>query len=314
MDAAELLEAYARGRRDFTGAYLVGQDLRGACLPGVTLAGADLMGAALDGADLRRTNLAAAVMVGASLTRATLTGGSLVGTDLRGADLVRANLTNVDARRAGFDRANLCAAVLHKGNFTDANLRRADLREADVTEAVLCGADLSRANLTRASLVGADLAGTLFASANLTDADVTDARFEGENNVDAVPERVAVSPSTVMSDRLAASRAAAEFDPRDVRGAASEGPADVLAGLHDAIGANDEGAAMFARHVVSRTVRWVGSWTIFAAAAGAVYAANGNFGPDAAWAGLEGACAGAGLGMTLGATSAVLLAGRLARR
>ncbi len=59
MKVQELLDAYAKGERDFRdknlqGADLWGADLRGANLQGANLRGANLQGANLQGADLQR--------------------------------------------------------------------------------------------------------------------------------------------------------------------------------------------------------------------------------------------------------------------
>ncbi len=69
MTGAELLTAYAAGRRDFSGANLSDATLRGADLSGATLRDADLRYATLRDADLRGADLS-----GATLSRADLSG------------------------------------------------------------------------------------------------------------------------------------------------------------------------------------------------------------------------------------------------
>lgn len=81
-NAERLLDAYARGERDFSA---------------WDLAGADLMGADLRGAILR-------------------------GTSLRGADLHEANLEGVDVAGADLSGANLHGTVLEDVNFELARL------------------------------------------------------------------------------------------------------------------------------------------------------------------------------------------------
>ncbi|MEM9070641.1 MAG: pentapeptide repeat-containing protein [Myxococcota bacterium] len=114
----ELLRRYQAGERDFEGARLLGEslrgfDLRGVSLRGANLAGADLVGANLDGADLR----------GASLR-----GANLAKTSLRDANLTDADLRDANAR-ADFDGAHLRGA-----RFTERGASLQELHEVTIQD------------------------------------------------------------------------------------------------------------------------------------------------------------------------------------
>ena len=79
MKPSELIEKYAQGVRDFSGANLRGANLRGANLREADLYEADLSGADLRGADLRGANLR-----GANLSAANLSAADLYEADLSG--------------------------------------------------------------------------------------------------------------------------------------------------------------------------------------------------------------------------------------
>lgn len=110
-----LLDAYARGERDFREADLEGGDLKGL---------------SLEGTDLRK----------ARLRHADLKGANLLAADLRGADLRHADLRNAVLEDSDLRKADLLEAILR-----GANLRRADLRRAKLKNARLAGADLTGA-------------------------------------------------------------------------------------------------------------------------------------------------------------------------
>ena len=117
LDAAELQNSYAKGRRDFAS-----HTLEMLQLPRL-----DLTGATFHQANLKLVNLQGAILVNADFGRANLSGANL-----RDANLFKAYLSNAD---------------LH-----DADLRGADLRNAYLLNANLRGANLSGANLTGAKV------------------------------------------------------------------------------------------------------------------------------------------------------------------
>ena len=112
MDRSELLERYAAGERDFSGAYLRRTDL----------GGANLAGAILHCAIMRYAYLSATDLSGANLSRADLSRA-----DLRGADLRDADLRGADLRGAYLIGADLHYADLHGADLVGADLRGANL-------------------------------------------------------------------------------------------------------------------------------------------------------------------------------------------
>lgn len=112
MNAQELIQRYAAGKRDFSGA-----DLRFADLSQLDLTGVDLSRAVLEGANLQRANLSFANLCGAHLERANLTDASFFYANLRRANLSEAKLAGADLRSA-----NLTDAKLHGADLTDVDL------------------------------------------------------------------------------------------------------------------------------------------------------------------------------------------------
>ncbi|MDJ0509912.1 MAG: serine/threonine-protein kinase [Crocosphaera sp.] len=117
-----LLEAYDKGRRDFTHQELKELNLAKAFLPGINCYDSKLnrinfQGAELSRADLGRTDLSNAVMKNANLSEAYLGYANLNGADLRGANLFGANLTY-----ANLQGANLCGVDLSSARITEAQL------------------------------------------------------------------------------------------------------------------------------------------------------------------------------------------------
>jgi uncharacterized protein YjbI with pentapeptide repeats len=174
MDEQELVKLYQEGRRDFSGADLLGADLSEAYLDGADLCGArliaaDLSGAhlsganlseaRLNGADLHGADLSEACLRGANLWEANLWGANLVGTDLEGTILTKANLGGTDLSGANLSRAYLTGADLEGALLVEANLDGVDLRGANLREANLGGVDLSGIDLSEAHLTEADLGG-----------------------------------------------------------------------------------------------------------------------------------------------------------
>ena len=117
LDAAELQNYYAKGRRDFASH----------TLEMLQLARLDLTGATFHQANLKLVNLQGSILVNADFGRANLNGANL-----RDANLFKAYLSNADLQ--------------------DADLRGADLRNAYLLNANLRGANLGGANLTGAKV------------------------------------------------------------------------------------------------------------------------------------------------------------------
>jgi serine/threonine-protein kinase len=125
MDPKELLEAYAKGRRDFTLHNLSLLDLQRANLSGASfhqskLYKANFQGANLFNADFGRANLSEATLKNANLARAYLSYADLGNANLRGADLSYASLSNANLRGA-----NLCGADLTGAKVSDEQLATA---------------------------------------------------------------------------------------------------------------------------------------------------------------------------------------------
>ncbi|MBW4550616.1 MAG: pentapeptide repeat-containing protein [Aphanocapsa sp. GSE-SYN-MK-11-07L] len=96
LNAAELLQRYARGEREFMSIDLVGADLRGVNLRGAELSYADLSEANLAAADLRGADLSFANLTDANLDQANLSGAILMGANLKGTNLQTARLGKAD--------------------------------------------------------------------------------------------------------------------------------------------------------------------------------------------------------------------------
>ena len=94
-EAAELLERYRLGDRNFQQAELSKMNLQQLNLENINLIGANL-----SKANLQYSNLNRAKLIAANLTEANLTGVSLVKAKLMGANLTNANLTNADLTQA----------------------------------------------------------------------------------------------------------------------------------------------------------------------------------------------------------------------
>lgn len=117
LDAAGLLNYYAKGRRDF------GQ------------------------LDMSNFNLEKANLSGGIFNQA-----KLVRTNLQGADLVNADFARASLNRSILRDANLGRAFFHQADLEAADLRGADLSYANFSCANLRGANLCGANLTGAKI------------------------------------------------------------------------------------------------------------------------------------------------------------------
>ncbi|MEB3210807.1 MAG: serine/threonine-protein kinase [Leptolyngbyaceae bacterium] len=126
-DLKQVLDAYARGHRNFSSYDLSALDLREADLSGANLHAAkfhqsvlsrvNLQKADLGGADFGQANLSEAVLRNTNLVSAFLTNADLSKADLRGANLSYANLSN-----ANLKGANLCGADLTGAKVSDGQL------------------------------------------------------------------------------------------------------------------------------------------------------------------------------------------------
>jgi hypothetical protein len=105
MNAQQLLERYANGTRDFSGADLRGVDLSHASLVGINLYRADLTDATLEQADLREANF----------LKADLTNANFTAANLSGANLRRAELTGTVLQSAILDSARFSDVVMPGG-------------------------------------------------------------------------------------------------------------------------------------------------------------------------------------------------------
>ena len=159
MDRAELLQRYAAGERNFSGADLTGIQLNSSQEQEINLSGVNLRGANLSEAHLVQVNLSNADLSNSFLNRANLEKANLSGAELRGVNAYNANLTQANLSHAYLLGANLTEATLYHANLQNANLTDAILQEADVTNA-----DFNGANLTGMQLLGTDVTSALNAS------------------------------------------------------------------------------------------------------------------------------------------------------
>lgn len=173
MNVTEVLEQYAAGIRDFSGAHLAQVNLSGANLGGADLSGANLSVANLSGANLSGTNLSRANLNVARLSGANLTKANLTQANLNVANLIQANLKEANLTQATLIRAELIRSLLNEANLLEANLSEADLREANLKQAKLSRATLSEANLRGAFLTAANLEGANLNKADLRRADLS---------------------------------------------------------------------------------------------------------------------------------------------
>jgi serine/threonine-protein kinase len=121
-DASDILNAYAKGRRDFTAQdlstlNLQRVDLSGAIFHEANLGSTNLQGATLFNVNFGRANLNYASLRNARLAKAYFSHADLQGADLRGADLSNAYLNSANLRGA-----NLCGANLTGAKVTEEQL------------------------------------------------------------------------------------------------------------------------------------------------------------------------------------------------
>jgi serine/threonine-protein kinase len=126
-DLKQILDAYARGHRNFASYDLSSLDLQQADFSGANfhnakfhqsrLSGVNLQKADLGGADFGQASLSEANLKNTNLVSAFLTNADLSKADLRGANLSYANLSNANLRGA-----NLCGADLTGAKISDSQL------------------------------------------------------------------------------------------------------------------------------------------------------------------------------------------------
>jgi uncharacterized protein YjbI with pentapeptide repeats len=125
MTREELLQRYASGDRDFSGAYLdEGTKLTGANLSGINLSGSTLAEAGLD-----TVNFSGANLQGAHFGQSTL-----FDTNLRSANLSKAILSHASLDRSDLTDCQLVGANLEAASLMNVNLTRANLTDALISE------------------------------------------------------------------------------------------------------------------------------------------------------------------------------------
>jgi uncharacterized protein YjbI with pentapeptide repeats len=175
---------------DFTGALLVGCDLRKAKLDNANMYGADMQGADLTDASMRRVDLR-----GSSLRGANLTGADLFEADLREGSIASADrkegykmldpvhreayATGAILAGANLERSRLSGIVATKADFSDAILKDAKLVRANLKQANFNGANLAGADLSGANLSGADMRNTVLVGAKTQQWNVNDTNMDG---------------------------------------------------------------------------------------------------------------------------------------
>ena len=122
LDAAEVQNYYAKGRRDFAShilemLQLPRLDLTGTTFHQANLKLVNLQGSILVNADFGRANLSGANLRDANLFKAYLSNADLQDADLRGADLRNAYLLNANLRGANLGGANLTGAKVSPEQF-----------------------------------------------------------------------------------------------------------------------------------------------------------------------------------------------------
>ena len=208
---AQVFQAKAGERVDFSG-----KDLSNLDLAGLDFKQADMRRANLYGVDLSSANLSGVNLAGAKLDRAIVIGADFSGANMEGATILKpsvfssmkfdhaeapkftgANLKSVriiarmdgtDFRRADlsgarigpFDmsgEAGMAPSTLMMGaDFSGANLSGVEIRNVNFTFGRFVGTDLRGAKLFNLILAKAD-----FSGADLTGADVTDSNFDEAN-------------------------------------------------------------------------------------------------------------------------------------
>ncbi len=141
----------------------------------------NLQGSWMIGADLRMACLENAILIGVNLQEADLTGAKLQEAKLQGAQLQGAILKEAQLQEANLTEANLQRAILKKAKLQGATLTDAQLQAAELPLAQLQEAILWKANLQMARLSGAQLQAAHLVEANLQAAVLWDTQLQGAN-------------------------------------------------------------------------------------------------------------------------------------
>lgn len=113
----ELLDAYARGERNFSGSDLRGALLSNVSLPEIDLVESYLMNIDLSGSNLRKAEFQLAKLQGANFSGADLSYANLSGVDLSGADLSNTILISTNLQQTKLQGANLSGALIQSALF-----------------------------------------------------------------------------------------------------------------------------------------------------------------------------------------------------
>lgn len=210
---------------EFSGANLMGEDLRDSYLAFVRLNGANLKKAKLVGADLSSANLR-----NAYLDSVFLKDSDLSNANLTGAELVDADLKSVNFRNAKLIASNLYNADLRNAILVGADLHRANLEGVDLRGASLSGAYLRKVNLFNVKFRGASFDSAYFIESNLYNADLhsanlTKADFSDAKIISAKLDSADLSEAKLINTELdstslkGAILVRAQFDDADLTGA-----------------------------------------------------------------------------------------------
>ncbi|WP_353931981.1 pentapeptide repeat-containing protein [Okeanomitos corallinicola TIOX110] len=210
MTIEELLEKYATGVLDFSGANFAETNLSGIKLTGINFSDANFSVANMSGIHLIDSDLSYAKLNVARLSGATLAGSILNNCSFNVANLMRADMSRTQMRQASFIRAELIRTDFSRADMCEANLNSADLREATLQQANLRHANLSDANLRGANLREANLE-----IANLSGSNVTAADLSGANLRDAEMRQT----NLCMANLSGADLSGANLRWADLRGA-----------------------------------------------------------------------------------------------
>ena len=204
MNAIRLIEVYESGRRDFTGAALENEDLKGKDLRDINLTNANLSNSNFTRANLTGANFTQSNSTRTVYATAKLTGANFSSCKLESANFIQAKLENTKFCQANLLKADLSFAKLSNADFEGANLAEANLYCADLRGANLAGADLSNASLQGANLTGANLERANLNNANLMKAVCQNTNFDGADLENArtygMVTAGAIFTDTVMPD------------------------------------------------------------------------------------------------------------------